>query len=286
MKSASSPRSPAVDRATEAAMPSPFPGMDPYLESPGQWPDFHHEFISALRSEVADKLPPNYIARIDEFVLRLEPETRSRRSMEPDVIVSRSHENSANLTTQPSVATAVDVASRTTRIPNIVPIDPHTESYIELRYRPTNELVGVIELLSPTNKSGVGRIQYLAKRDIFLEEPVHLIEIDLIRAGVRIELLRPLPAGHYYTFVSRANARPECELYNWSVRDTFPRIAIPLREPDADVVIDLGIAFASAYQRGRYERVISYTDAAPPPRFDGSDAEWVLQKAREVVQSR
>jgi hypothetical protein len=30
------------------AMPSPFPGMDPYLEHPGMWPEVHHRLISAI----------------------------------------------------------------------------------------------------------------------------------------------------------------------------------------------------------------------------------------------
>jgi len=259
--------------------------MDPYLESPGEWPDFHHEFISALRSEVADKLPPNYIARIDEFVLRLEPETRSRRSMEPDVLVSRSPDSGGKSRGVVVVAAAGET-SRTTKIPNILPIDPHTESYIELRYRPTNELVTVIELLSPTNKSGLGRLQYLAKRDVLLEQPVHLVEIDLIRAGMRIELLNPLPCGDYYALVSRANDRPECEVYNWSVREPLPRVGIPLRKPDADIVIDLGVTFASAYQRGRYDRVVRYDETAPPPKFSDADADWVSQQARTAAQSK
>ncbi len=29
-------------------MPSPFPGMDPYLEPPHLWPDVHHALISAV----------------------------------------------------------------------------------------------------------------------------------------------------------------------------------------------------------------------------------------------
>ena len=34
-------------RAKESAMPSPFPGMDPYLEQEILWHDFHEKFIPA-----------------------------------------------------------------------------------------------------------------------------------------------------------------------------------------------------------------------------------------------
>ncbi|MBI3267655.1 MAG: DUF4058 family protein [Planctomycetes bacterium] len=41
-------------------MPSPFPGMDPVLESPSVWGGFHHEFASALRHDILPHLPPRY----------------------------------------------------------------------------------------------------------------------------------------------------------------------------------------------------------------------------------
>ncbi|MFN0055331.1 MAG: DUF4058 family protein [Planctomycetales bacterium] len=34
-------------------MPSPFPGMDPYLEDPGLWPDVHHAPGPGLTGRVA-----------------------------------------------------------------------------------------------------------------------------------------------------------------------------------------------------------------------------------------
>src|SRR5437899_1572397 len=47
-------------------MPSPFPGMDPYLEISGDWRDFHARFIANSCDAIADQLPENYVARIDE----------------------------------------------------------------------------------------------------------------------------------------------------------------------------------------------------------------------------
>ena len=48
-------------------MPSPFPGMDPYLEDPAYWADFHHRFIDDLSDAIAAKLPGNYFTKIDEL---------------------------------------------------------------------------------------------------------------------------------------------------------------------------------------------------------------------------
>src|SRR3954451_13867413 len=55
-------------RATRrlSAMPSPFPGMDPYLENPGIWPDVHHTLISGYRDFLAPQLRPKYVVRVEE----------------------------------------------------------------------------------------------------------------------------------------------------------------------------------------------------------------------------
>ena len=49
-------------------MPSRFPGVDPYIEGSGLWPDFHHEFITAWRSALRRSLPKHYEARINEEI--------------------------------------------------------------------------------------------------------------------------------------------------------------------------------------------------------------------------
>src|SRR5690348_5515230 len=46
-------------------MPSPFPGMDPYLEAPELWPDVHHELISQIQGTLNAALRPRYVARIE-----------------------------------------------------------------------------------------------------------------------------------------------------------------------------------------------------------------------------
>ena len=39
-------------------MPSPFPGMNPYLENSEFWPGFHHLLIAALLELLAPQLEP------------------------------------------------------------------------------------------------------------------------------------------------------------------------------------------------------------------------------------
>jgi hypothetical protein len=46
-------------------MPSPFPGMDPYLEAPDIWPDFHDALAGEISSELNRTLPRPYYARLE-----------------------------------------------------------------------------------------------------------------------------------------------------------------------------------------------------------------------------
>jgi hypothetical protein len=52
------------DLPSEAHMPSPFPGMDPYLERPSLWSDFHATLLVAIRAALNTALPPRYAAFI------------------------------------------------------------------------------------------------------------------------------------------------------------------------------------------------------------------------------
>src|SRR5947208_719922 len=72
-------------------MPSPFPGMDPYLEDPGVWPDFHATFINYCRESIADQLPPNFVARVREQIRLVDLREGESSRFEPDVNVSRSN---------------------------------------------------------------------------------------------------------------------------------------------------------------------------------------------------
>ncbi|MBI3463061.1 MAG: DUF4058 family protein, partial [Planctomycetes bacterium] len=45
-------------------MPSPFPGMDPFLEHPGIFPDLHDSLVTYLREALQPRLPSPYYAGI------------------------------------------------------------------------------------------------------------------------------------------------------------------------------------------------------------------------------
>ena len=55
-------------------MPSPFPGMDPYLEYPSAWTNIHHRLITAIADSFAPQLLPKYQVLIEERIDQVESE--------------------------------------------------------------------------------------------------------------------------------------------------------------------------------------------------------------------
>src|SRR6266404_4091472 len=47
-------------------MPSPFPGMDPYLEDEALWPVFHHQLVTCLYQILLPGLVDRYRARVSQ----------------------------------------------------------------------------------------------------------------------------------------------------------------------------------------------------------------------------
>src|SRR5207245_9808112 len=76
--------------ARSLVMKSPFPGMDPYLEDPAFWPEFHHKFINYWQEQIAESLPDHYEARLDENIYLVESVFQTRKLTSPDFAVYRS----------------------------------------------------------------------------------------------------------------------------------------------------------------------------------------------------
>jgi hypothetical protein len=110
---------------------------------------------------------------------------------------------------------------------------------------------------------------------------VHLVELDLLHGGHRLPMQKSLPLADYYYFVSRGDKRPDCQVYAWTLKQPLPQLPVPLRAPDADILIDLGAVFATAYERGRFGRRIRY-QAPLPGVLSDEDRQW----AQAIVRSR
>jgi hypothetical protein len=103
--------------------------MDPYLENPAFWSDFHARFINYWCEAVADHLPDNYEARIDERVNLVEVQPEKIRRFEPDVAITQGPRSPGGAPAASGVATLE---------PLVVPLlieEETRETYIQVLHR-------------------------------------------------------------------------------------------------------------------------------------------------------
>ena len=237
-------------------MPSPFPGMDPWLEGP-LWSSVHSQLAAEIARQLSPRLLPRYIALTNEWFVLAEPEGVSISAPElyPDVGIQETrpvHESG-----EPAVAVAAPIQI-TTLVPARIP-----QVSIEIRDTERRRLVTAIEILSPSNKRGKGRRQYRERRRRFFSTSAHLLEIDLLRKGRRVPMREPLPAGDYFVLLCRSEQRPLTD--EWPIRlcDPLPQVPVPLLRGDADVALDLQAAFTAVYDLIGYRYLVDYSQ---PPR--------------------
>ena len=157
-------------------MPSPFPGMDPYIERPALWPDFHDSLITFIRGALQPLLRPRYVAAKAQDRLFV---VESDRPIRPDVAVVRtsspkSSGGAAIAVMEPDAPAVFELWREEMREPLIQIIEPAAG----------NRIVTAIEVLSPDNKAaGEGRDSYLKKREEYWASGTNLkVEVDLLRA--------------------------------------------------------------------------------------------------------
>ena len=203
-------------------MPSPFPGMNPYLEQPAAWQDFHQRLITYISDALAAQIRPGFFVKIEESVFIHEPDATERGKLfaRPDVSVFESDGGSV---------------ARIAQLPD-VEIEQH--SYVEIRDRHSRGLVTLIEVLSPSNKRyGPDREQYMQKRGILTYSPVSIVEIDLLRGGPHLPLTG-IPDCDYRVMVSRRSMRPDVLAWAINLHDVLPVIPIPLKGDVPDATLD------------------------------------------------
>lgn len=239
-------------------MPSPFPGMDPYLEAQ-ESTDFHSRFVSALSDELMPGLRPRYTARIERRVYV--ESIADSKSIVPDVLVVESG-TAASDSQSRQLSSLAAIAPIACPLPIRV---EHRETYLVIRDREDQRVVTVIELLSPGNKrAGKGRDVYLEKRTEVLASRTNLVELDLLRGGQRLPMAAPLPPGDYYALVCRSG-RASADVYAWSLEHPLPVIPVPLDKSVPDVPLELQRAFQLTYDRAAYQDTVRYSVPLSPP---------------------
>lgn len=251
-------------------MPSPFPGMDPYLEA-SLWPDVHNALASKIRAFLAPQLRPKYAARLEIYVVEDTSPESEIGILYPDVEVLQLRQRSFE--PPPTLQSNVATTPAPLTLPVIQPVEIRIPS-VEIRDTVNNVLVSCIEILSPANKREPGLTEYRKKRLRLYNANVHLIEIDLLRRGTRPFNHPRLPDVPYLVTLTRVQPGV-INLWPITLQDPLPIIPVPLRNPDPDVVLNLQAALNAIYDEAAYDLSINYMQPPPPPPFSDTDKEWM-----------
>jgi len=252
-------------------MPCPFPGMDPYIERPEIFPDFHDHLITVIKATLQPLLRPRYVALMQDRLYVVEDD----QSRKPDVAIIRTTDRP----TQRAGAALLEVdtpaifeASR----------EEFREPYIEiLEPAAGNRLVTAIEVLSPDNKRpGAGRTAYLAKRDQYDGAGANVVEIDLLRGGQPTVRLKAgdLDSLQPWRFIVAVSRYPTIrEAYAFPLERRLPKMAVPLAYDDQDVPLDLQGVFERVWNEGPYPELLNY-DQPPPGELTETELRWCRER--------
>ena len=207
-------------------MPSPFPGMDPYLEDSKLWAPFQHQILACLYQLLLPGLVDRYRARVGTRAYTSEMALFTS-------IVREEHSEEF-----------IEVRNRTDgRLVTLV------------------EVVSPANKTTPT-----GRAAYLDKRRDTLAQRAGVVEIDLVLQGKpTLNYSREgLPDYDFAVTVTRATAPDRYEIYTSTMQKRLPKFKVPLAADDRDALLDLQTAFNRAYDLGNFRAQIDYKGSPPP----------------------
>jgi Protein of unknown function (DUF4058) len=255
-------------------MRSPFPGMDLYLEYPAFWSSFHTRLMVAIADAIEPQIGSQYYVEVESRTYQSDDSEDDVLIGIPDAIVFA--EKSAPMS-EDRVAESVSVATllRPEKVSLPMPLEVK-ERYLEVREMGTDEVITVIELLSPANKrNGEGRSAYEKKRRSILGSSTHLVELDLLRGAKPMPMRGRQSVSDYRIVVSRSPQRPTADLYAATIRDGLPSFPIPLKPTDSEPVVLFQEVFTQVYERARYAHRIDYRQPLPPPKLSVENQQWV-----------
>jgi Protein of unknown function (DUF4058) len=257
-------------------MPSPFPGMDPYLEG-YLWSDVHSALANKIRQHLTPKLRPHYTARLAIYLVEDTTPEAEIGILYPDVeILSMSPPNTIPFPS--NTGTSVITTPAPLTLPLLQPIEIRIPS-IEIRDVAENVLITSIEILSPVNKREPGLTVYRQKCQRLYRANVHLLELDLLRRGTRPFNHPRLPKVPYLITLTRSQSNA-VEIWPIALQNQLPTIPVPLRYPDSDIPLELNSVINAIYEEAAYDLSIDYTQMPPPPAFSESETNWMRSLLR------
>lgn len=269
----------------EMTMPSPFPGMDPWLERPTVFPGLHNGLVIYFQAALNAILPPGYVATSDNRVY-VDPELQRV----PDVGV-------LGPDPQPAGSAALAVAALTQAgllaVATERIADPVEEPYLEIRSVDDDRLVTAIEVVSPANKKPgeAGRTSYQQKQGEYRASGVNLVEIDLLRGGPHTTAV-PEDRLHavvgecdYHVCVMVAGVPNRYFVAPIKLIDRLPTIPVPLDPGVTPVSVDLQAVFDRCYDEGGFSRLAKYGRQRPYPSLNTEQQAWAegILRARGLL---
>ena len=256
---------------------NPFPGMNPWMQN--EWSDVHTRLIGHIADALGDELPDDLLTRVEKNVTLSSPLEEDQRR-QPDVAIVGSESWKRG---EPPVWTPESDPRMADRVavPVMVDIEEITPRWIEIRSN-RGDIITVIEVTSPANKTRTGRDQFERKVSDFLQGGVSVMEIDLIRGGyaARDERQGDWPSEPCQVIVSRAHRARVNEVYPCPLREPLPVVRVPLRHGEPDAALDLQPLIDRCYRLGRYWNA-DYNEA-PSPALTEDDLEWAQGRLREA----
>ncbi|MEO0455801.1 MAG: DUF4058 family protein [Cyanobacteria bacterium P01_A01_bin.114] len=255
-------------------MPSPFPGMDPFIEQPNYWSSFHSRLIVALANAIEVDLSDQYYVEVEVRSYLNEGDENLLVGI-PDAVIFSAKETLPDALPELDSGLGTAVLPKPQRV-NIPVPDMVNERYLEIREVVSEQVITVIEVLSPKNKrAGRGRTVYEEKRLKVLTSLTHLVEIDLLRTDRPLPVIGRPAEALYSILVSRSEQRPAADLYGFGLREPIPSFLLPLKPGDQDLLVHLQAVFAAVYEQARYRSRIDYLQPLSEPTLGAEDQAWL-----------
>lgn len=215
----------------------PFPGqVDPWAEATRYFQSIHSSMIEHIIGQIRDPL----LAM--GYVVGKETSSQITAGREPDIFVQQANKDLSRLPEWDYALAAAEVLAE----PGILVQDESELESIRISDLETGQLVTVVEIISPGNKTrDTEIINYQARRTrLVREKGVHVVEIDLTRSVKRLLMnsLTQSYAYHVAIFIVGEQAR----VVGMGVLSPLVRIALPLRGEVAPIALQM--AYDHAYR--------------------------------------
>lgn len=257
----------------------PFPGqIDPWVEQAHYFQQLHAELISALLGQLQDPLfDMGYVAGREASLLIAE-------GREPDLYLrTDSHPDKPMIPWSYELAAAEALTE-----PGIRVEDEADTQAIHIKSQDNGDLVTVVEIVSPGNKTKAYEISAYQERRtrLFLEKGVNVVEIDLTRSVKRLTVNSI--TAHYPYHLALFVPHQAIWVLGIEFNARLNRFALPLR---GEVMpTELHQAYEQAYVRARLAWHIQHEgrygeDHLPFPSLLTSEQRERLLKQVEVWKS-